>query len=78
MGETKLFVRTTTISETDNGVQASRINCYLYDNEDIAHKAYEQLVPDDQWDELIETGEGFYKVEEDGYINTFFVEVRKV
>lgn len=78
MDQGKLFVRTTTVSETDKGVQASKINVFIYDTEEMAHKAYEQLFDEEAWHFLLESGEAFMELEEDGYTNTFFVEVRKV
>ena len=73
-----LFVRTTRVTQTDEGIQQGNIIVYLYDDIDVAYLYFRDFMDDKQWDKQIETGEGFYEVEGNGYTNTLFLETRKL
>jgi hypothetical protein len=73
-----LFTRTTRVTETDEGIQQANISVYLYDDIDVAYLYFKDFMSDEEWDKQIETGEGFYEVQGNGYTNTLFLETRKV
>ena len=78
MDQEKLFVRRTTSTETEKGLQKSNIQVYVYDSVDLAWTYFSEIMDKEEWEKLINTGEGFYKVEGEGYVNYIFVETRKV
>ena len=74
----KIFTRTTRVTETEEGLQQGNISVYLYDDSDIAYTYFKDFMTDEEWEKQMETGEGFYEVEGNGYTNTLFLETRKV
>jgi hypothetical protein len=76
--EVELFTRTTRTSKTPEGLQQSNISIFVYDNLDIAYTYFRDFMSDEEWEKQIETGEGFYEVEGNGYTNTIFLETRKI
>jgi len=74
----KIFTRTTRVTETEEGLQQGNISVYLYDDSDIAYTYFKDFMSDEEWEKQMETGEGFYEVEGNGYTNTLFLETRKV
>lgn len=78
MDKEKLFVRRTTSTETDKGVQQSNIQVYFYDSIDLAWTYFREIMSEDEWEKQIEKGEGFYIVNGEGYVNFIFLETRKV
>lgn len=74
----KLFTRTTRVTDTDEGLQQGNITVYLYESLDIAYTYFKDFMTDEEWEKQIETGEGFYEVKGNGYINTLFLETKKV
>tara|TARA_R110002153_G_scaffold29711_13_gene91196 strand:+ start:18412 stop:18654 length:243 start_codon:yes stop_codon:yes gene_type:complete len=78
MDQEKLFIRRTTSTETKEGLQQSNINVFVYDSIELAWTYFSEIMNEEEWDKLITSGEGFYKVEGEGYDNYIFVEARKV
>lgn len=74
----KLFTRTTRTTKTEEGVQQANISVFVYDSLEIAHGYFKEFMSEEQWLSQIETGEGFYYVEGNGYDNILFLETRKV
>jgi len=75
----KLFTRRTMITETAEGLQASNIQVYMYDDEQIAYEFYKEQVTFSKWEEALRNGECFFTVaRSDGGLNTIFLEVRYV
>jgi len=74
--DVKLFTRTTRITQTDEGLQQGNISVFLYENLDIAYSYFKDFMSDEEWEKQIETGEGFYTVESNGYVNTIFLETK--
>lgn len=78
MDKEKLFIRRTTSTETNEGLQQSNINVFIYDSIEIAWTYFAEIMDIEEWNKLLDTGEGFYKVEGEGYVNYIFIETRKV
>jgi len=78
MDQEKLFIRRTTSTETKEGLQKSNINVFIYDSVDLAWTYFSELMDSEEWDNLLITGEGFYKVKGEDYENYIFIEARKV
>ena len=74
----KLFTRVTRITQTDEGLQQGNISVFLYDDIDVAYSYYQDFMTEEEWDKQLETGEGFYEVQNNGFTNTIFLETRKV
>lgn len=74
----KLFTRTTRVSETEEGLQQANISVFLYDDLDIAYSYFEAFMTEEEWEKQLETGEGFYYYNGQGYNNTIFLETRRV
>lgn len=78
MDKEKLFIRRTTSTETTEGLQQSNINVFIYDSIEVAWTYFAEIMDIEEWNKLLDTGEGFYKVEGEGYVNYIFIETRKV
>jgi len=78
MDQEKLFIRRTTSTETKEGLQQSNINVFIYDSIEIAWTYFAEIMNIEEWNKLLDKGEGFYKVEGEGYVNYIFIETRKV
>tara|TARA_R110000772_G_scaffold148811_4_gene259444 strand:- start:3230 stop:3472 length:243 start_codon:yes stop_codon:yes gene_type:complete len=78
MDNQKLFVRRTTSTETEEGLQQSNINVFIYESVEFAWTYFSEIMNEEEWKKLLETGEGFYKVKGEGYDNYIFIETRKV
>lgn len=77
--EFKIFTRRTIISETQEGLQAGRVQVFLYDNEQIAYEYFKAEVSFSKWEEALRNGECFFTLaRSDGGLNTVFLEVRYV
>lgn len=76
--DTRLFVRLTRITDTDEGLQQSRIHINVYDNEEIAWSYYQNEVSFAKWEEAIREGETFFSKRMEGFTNLFFLEIRRV
>ena len=74
----KLFTRVTRITQTDEGLQQGNISVFLYDDIDVAYSYYQDFMTEEEWNKQLETGEGFYEVQNNGFTNTIFLETRKV
>ena len=74
----KLFTRVTRITQTDEGLQQGNISVFLYDDIDVAYSYYQDFMLYEEWNKQLETGEGFYEVQNNGFTNTIFLETRKV
>lgn len=78
MDKTKLFIRRTTSTETEKGLQKSNIQVYVYESIELAWTYFSEIMDKEEWENLLLTGEGFYKTKGDDYVNYIFVEARKV
>ena len=78
MGQEKLFVRKTTSTETTEGVQQSNITVFVYESFELAWSYFAEVMSEDEWSKQIETREGFYTLKGDGFVNTIFLETRKI
>ena len=74
----KLFTRVTRITQTDEDLQQGNISVFLYDDIDVAYSYYQDFMTEEEWNKQLETGEGFYEVQNNGFTNTIFLETRKV
>lgn len=74
----RLFTRITRTSKTKEGLQKSNISIFEYESIDIAWAYFSDYITEEQWENQLKTGEGFYNIKGDEFDNTIFLETREV